>query len=135
MLEHPANVEKGMSTFFLWLVPAPTTVAFQELWCVDSFSSTIEHTLKPKTVLSSETLKMEVPYSGKFRGIHFFCGYAIFNASQIKFLLTRVITSLCAHTNILVSQITFHRYSINHEHHKNCTLEILPQYGIYIYIP
>lgn len=40
MLEHPANVEKGLCQRFLWLVPEPTTVAFEELQCVDSSFST-----------------------------------------------------------------------------------------------
>ena len=46
MLDHPANVEKGLCQRFLWLVPEPTTVAFEQLQCVDTTFSTAIGKLK-----------------------------------------------------------------------------------------
>ena len=40
MLENPSNTEKGLSQRFLWLVPEPTTIAFEHLQCVDATFTT-----------------------------------------------------------------------------------------------
>lgn len=40
ILENQANVEKGLCQRFLWLVPKPTSVAFEDLKHVDTNFST-----------------------------------------------------------------------------------------------
>ena len=65
MLEHPANVEKGLCQRFLWLVPEPTTVAFEELQCVDtSFSTAIG---KLELLIGSMIVHLGCVYTTSFR--------------------------------------------------------------------
>ena len=41
ILEHHANVEKGLCQCFLWLVPKPTNIAFEDLYVHTDFSTAI----------------------------------------------------------------------------------------------
>ena len=42
LIENPANIEKGLCQRFLWLVPKPTPVSFQELQQVkEEFSTSL----------------------------------------------------------------------------------------------
>ena len=42
LIENPSNIEKGLCQRFLWLVPSPTPVPFDELQAIDGdFSASI----------------------------------------------------------------------------------------------